>query len=199
VIFGLTDNFDSEIMEKLIPPQTPSFKLFFTVISQLGTPAVLIFSPIVVLWYILRKNNRKGYFIITVMVGAFILRNVLKILIARPRPELSSAAIDSYSYPSGHVLDGLCFYLALAITINESIDNKYKRVIVWVISVVLVALISISRIYLRVHYPTDVIGSIFLGVLWLLTVHQYFDKIEVFFKRIETLLGRALKNKATND
>jgi undecaprenyl-diphosphatase len=193
VIFGLTDNFDYEIMEKLIPPQTPPLKLFFTVITQLGTPAVLIFFLIVVLWYILRKNNRKGYFIITVMVGAFILGNVMKILIARSRPELSSAAIDSYSYPSGHVLDGLCFYLTLAIIINESIDNKNKRLIVWVIPVILVALISVSRIYLRTHYPTDVIASIILGVLWILTVHHYLDRIEAFFKRIGTLFGRAFK------
>ena len=119
--------------------------------------------------------------------------NGLKILIARPRPELSSTVWDSYSYPSGHVLDGLCFYLALAITINESLDNKYKRIIVWAIPVILVALISVSRIYLGAHYPTDVIASIILGALWLITVHHYLDKIEVLFIRIKTSLGRALK------
>jgi undecaprenyl-diphosphatase len=127
------------------------------------------------------------------MVGALILRSSLKILVARPRPELSSTAWDSYSYPSGHVVDGLCFYLALAITINESLDNKNKRIIVWVIPVIIVALISVSRIYLKVHYPTDVIGGILLGALWLLTVHHYLDQIEVFFKRIETNLRRGFK------
>ncbi len=193
VMTGQTDNFDSEIMQKQVFPQKQSLKSFFTVISQLGTSAVLIFFILAVTWYILRKDNRKAYFIITVMVGAFILGNVLKILIARPRPELSSTGLDSYSYPSGHVLDGLCFYLALAITINESIDNKNKRIIVWAIPVILVALISVSRIYLKAHYPTDIIASIILGALCILTAHHYWDRIEAFFKRIETLFGRAFK------
>jgi undecaprenyl-diphosphatase len=108
---------------------------------------------------------------------------------------LSSASIDSYSYPSGHVIDGLCFYLALAITINESTNNRIKMIIVWVISVVIVALICVSRIYLKVHYPTDVIASVFLGALWLLTVYYYIDKIEAFYKRIETLLARTFESK----
>jgi membrane-associated phospholipid phosphatase len=71
-------------------------------------------------------------------------------------------------------------------------DNRNKKIIAWIIPVIIIAMISFSRMYLRAHYPTDIIAGIVIGILWLLTVVLYFDKIEVPLIRMETFLGRTL-------
>jgi undecaprenyl-diphosphatase len=126
------------------------------------------------------------------MFGSVLIWELFNILISWPRPQTSIALTQSYSYPSGHVLVGVCFYLSSAITINDSMDNRNKKIIAWIIPVIIIAMISFSRMYLRAHYPTDIIAGIVIGILWLLTVVLYFDKIEVPLIRMETFLGRTL-------
>ncbi len=77
-------------------------------------------------------------------------------------------------------------------------DNRNKRIIAWAIPIIIIAMISVSRMYLRAHYPTDVIAGIVIGILWLLTVVIYFDKIEVLLNRIERTLGLDRINKYLN-
>ncbi len=197
-LFGRTLYFDNLIMKMLSFPNTYFLKLFFVGISQLSLYMAIIFPPIIVFWYILRNNKRKGHFILVVMVGSVLIWEFFNILISWPRPQTSIALTQSYSYPSGHVLVGVCFYLSLAITISDSMDNRNKRIIAWAIPIIIIAMISVSRMYLRAHYPTDVIAGIVIGILWLLTVVIYFDKIEVLLNRIERTLGLDRINKYLN-
>jgi undecaprenyl-diphosphatase len=189
-ITGKTEYFDSNIMHILNSSQIPILNLFLVGFSELGLIIAVVFSPIVILWYILGRNNRKGHFIAIVMFGSILIWEAFNILFVWSRPQSSITLTQSYSYPSGHVLVGLCFYLSLAITINDSVDNRNKRIVTWAIPVIIIAIISVSRMYLRAHYPTDVIAGLVIGVLWLLAVVLYFDKIEVPLIRIETFMGR---------
>jgi len=190
--------FDNLVMEMLSFSKTPILNLFFVGVSQLSLYIAIVFSPVIVIWYVLRNNKKKGHFILIVMVGSVLIWEFFNILISWPRPQTSIALTQSYSYPSGHVLVGVCFYLSLAITISDSMDNRNKRIIAWAIPIIIIAMISVSRMYLRAHYPTDVIAGIVIGILWLLTVVLYFDKIEVLLNRIERTLGLDRINKYLN-
>jgi undecaprenyl-diphosphatase len=179
-------------MEMFNFPKSPLLKLFFVGISQLSLYITIVGSPMVIIWYTLRSNKRNGYFILVVMFGSVLIWELFNILISWPRPQTSITLTQSYSYPSGHVLVGVCFYLSLALTINDSMDDRYKKIFVWIIPVIIIAMISVSRMYLRAHYPTDIIAGIIIGIIWLLMVVLYFDKIEVLLIRMEIFLGRTL-------
>ncbi|UCE37462.1 MAG: phosphatase PAP2 family protein [Thermoplasmata archaeon] len=159
----------------------------------------IIFPPIIAFWYILRNNKRKGHFVLIVIVGSVLIWEFFNIIISWPRPQTSIVLTQSYSYPSGHVLVGVCFYLSLAITISNSMDNRRKRIIAWAISIIIIAMISVSRMYLRAHYPTDVIAGIVIGVLWLLTVVLCFEKIEIMLIKVESTIRKVFNFMITDN
>ena len=93
---------------------------------------------------------------------------LLKILFHRTRPDLFRVVQETgYSFPSGHALATMCFYGMVAFLIMRIIDSWRGRLIVMTLAVVLSILIGISRIYLGVHYPTDVIAGYAAGSMWL--------------------------------
>ena len=102
------------------------------------------------------------------MAGAAVLDNGLKFSFHRPRPEpFFGVAPHSYSFPSGHALFSVCFYAALAALVVERVSNVWMRVLVWTVAGGIIALVGLSRIYLGVHYPSDVLGGYLAGAFWL--------------------------------
>lgn len=119
-------------------------------------------------WYLLRRRRSEAIFLaLTVGLGT-LLGNVLKPLIGRARPDIALARIpqpDPYSFPSGHALASFLFFGALvflAMTAEEDLPLRTKTVISAVLITVGLA-VSISRVYLGVHYVGDVIGAWLLG------------------------------------
>lgn len=119
-------------------------------------------------WYLLRRRRSEAIFLaLTVGLGTLV-GNLLKLLIGRARPDIDLARVaqpDSYSFPSGHALASFLFFGALVflvMTTEEEIPLKTKTVI----SATLIALgiaVSVSRVYLGVHYLGDIIGAWLLG------------------------------------
>ena len=102
------------------------------------------------------------------MAGAIVLGNVLKLSFARVRPEVFfGAAPATFSFPSGHALYAACLYGALACLIADRITDPAQRAALWTGAVLLAGAIGLSRIYLGVHYPTDVIGGYLVAVFWI--------------------------------
>jgi undecaprenyl-diphosphatase len=104
---------------------------------------------------------------ISIVAGAVVMR-LLKQGFDRPRPELVEHAtlVHNPSFPSGHSMMAAMIYLTLGILLARTQPNKGVRVFIVVISVVVTALVGISRVYLGVHWPTDVIGGWMLGGAW---------------------------------
>jgi len=96
------------------------------------------------------------------MAGALVLEIWLKLAFHRARPAafLGLASPDSYSFPSGHALYAMCLYSALA-----SITAG-RRMLAWTAAGLMIALIGFSRIYLGVHYPSDVLAGWSIGWFW---------------------------------
>jgi len=104
--------------------------------------------------------------------GGALLVTVIKALVARDRPDPLLRAIteDGFSFPSGHAASSLVILCTIAWLISMTTSNRTIRATAWVAAVPLAIVIGLSRIYLGVHYPTDVLAGWVLGATWLVTV-----------------------------
>jgi undecaprenyl-diphosphatase len=106
------------------------------------------------------------------MAGAVVLNFVLKTAFSRDRPTtyFDTPVPDSYSFPSGHALFSLCFYASLGWIITRHLSSRWTKAAVWTISVFLFCGVGLSRIYLGVHYPSDVLAGYTAAIIWLIAV-----------------------------
>ncbi len=105
-------------------------------------------------------------------VGASILNTSLKSMLHRPRPELVPhlATVSNASFPSGHAMISAAIYLTIGLMLSEVQTRRSARIFVMTFCSLLVLLIGVSRIYLGVHWPTDVLSGWCLGSIWALAV-----------------------------
>jgi undecaprenyl-diphosphatase len=134
-------------------------------LSPVGLLAVAVF---------LYRGWRRGALLVLVtLVGAWVLDTGLKLLFARARPRPFFdfyPAPESYSFPSGHALFSVCFFGGLAVLLTHRVNGRALQAAVWVVAVALILLIGGSRVYLGVHYPTDVVGGYAVGIAWVSAV-----------------------------
>jgi len=154
--------------------ETPNLTSLMWGASVYGAPLVL--GPLGIaaaVAFLLRGWRRGAALVVATLGGAILLNGGLKTLFARIRPQAFYdyyPAPDSYSFPSGHALFATCFFGGIAVLMAHRLDSRIGQVLIWLVALVLTFLISISRIYLGVHYPTDVIGGFAVGVIWVIAV-----------------------------
>jgi undecaprenyl-diphosphatase len=94
-------------------------------------------------------------------LGATIAETVMKIAVGRPRPEG-----PAYGFPSGHAMESAIVYLTLAAILMRASESRVTKIYILGIAVLLTTLAGVSRVYLGVHYPTDVLGGWIVGFMW---------------------------------
>jgi undecaprenyl-diphosphatase len=106
------------------------------------------------------------------MIGASMLNITLKLAFKRARPEpfFDLAAPASYSFPSGHSLASCCFFAGLAAVLAGRVKRRRARILIWIAATIMFLLIGLSRIYLGVHYTTDVIAGFSAALIWIVVV-----------------------------
>jgi undecaprenyl-diphosphatase len=141
-----------------------------TFIGRLYSVLPLAAGVIVVLWRTGLK--REAWVLAFVMAGEVPIEQVLKWAIHRPRPSpfFSYALPSSYSFPSGHALASVLLFGTLAALLAPHIRGKSNKLLLWLAAALMIAAIGFSRVYLGVHYPTDVIAGYAAGLAWVLTV-----------------------------
>lgn len=149
--------------------QSDSLTSIAYALSFLGSAPVLAVLFVIAIGVLLRAKRRVAIqTLLIVMAGEIVLQNGLKVLIARPRPEpFFPVTVDTYSFPSGHALSALCFFGTLALLARGFLQSPGWRTAVLAASATLIMGIGWSRIYLGVHYPSDVIGGFVIGVAWI--------------------------------
>ena len=168
------DVFNKEIMYGDII----GYKLISTfLISDFVTPiakfitnfgGAIFLSIATVMLFLLIKNKKIGLSIISNIVIITILNQLLKRILQRPRPtEFRIVEETGYSFPSGHSMVSMAFYGYLIYLIYRYIKNKYVKWTLITILSILICLIGISRIYLGVHYTSDVLGGFLISVSYL--------------------------------
>lgn len=161
--------FDQSLLLWIHQFATPRNDRLMLAITQLGNPSfvVIIFigSVLILGW---RRNYQELLVLILAALGAWILNTELKLFFSKPRPELWISLIKetSYSFPSGHALGSSVLYGFLAYLLA----TRYTRltILIYTIAILLIATIGFSRLYLGVHWPTDILAGYGVGFLWLM-------------------------------
>ena len=137
------------------------------IITQFGSALLLIILTVVLAIIIKDKKISFSIFLNLILVG--LINQILKHIVQRPRPtEYRIIDEKGYSFPSGHSMASVAFYGFLIYLIYKNIKNKYLKYILIALLFALIMSIGISRIYLGVHYPSDVIAGFLVAISYLI-------------------------------
>jgi undecaprenyl-diphosphatase len=150
-------------MSSFVTPFGVKVALF---VSNIGSPYSFLLLAIaaVMIFWLYKKPYYLIQFIVTLGVG-YLSVYVLKILIAKPRPVAALIQVGGYSFPSGHATVATLFCSLLIFAYKDHIKNVFLRLLFIIILSISALAISFSRVYLSVHYLSDVVVGIILGLL----------------------------------
>ncbi len=138
-------------------------------VTSLGSMTVLGIVLFGVAGYLLLERRRAAAsWILAAVGGGVLLENGLKLLFLRPRPEIVPAAVQvfSASFPSGHATMSAIAYLTLGVLLARTQETFGVRLYVMALAILLTFAVGVSRIYLGVHYPSDVLAGWCIGAAW---------------------------------
>jgi undecaprenyl-diphosphatase len=176
VVEGETRAFDETVLLAFRDRNNPSYpigpvwlQIMFRDVSPLGGYAVVTLISLTVTGYLLMDGKRAAAILVLVSVGGgAALSNLLKFAIARPRPDLVARLVEvnTTSFPSGHATLAAVTYLTLGALLSRLEGRRRAKIYVLTVAVALTFLIGVSRIYLGVHWPTDVLAGWCVGSAW---------------------------------
>lgn len=161
---------------------TSKFMLFITYMGK--WQAVFLGTSLFAIVLFLLGKRRYCYSLILSVAGGQVLVSILKNIITRQRPPLANAVImeKSFSFPSGHAFIIFSFYLLAAYILWKLIRGRVRHAMILVLGIALIILIPMSRVYLGVHWASDVLGSVFVGMAWLSVFITYLSIQDRFGK-----------------
>jgi undecaprenyl-diphosphatase len=166
---GYTQHFDTAVLRWLGAHHTPTLTTIMTEVTPLGTGVVVLTVVGITtafLWHTEHKHSAR--MLLAATAGNILLNNVLKLFFDRARPsvfEWETHAASS-SFPSGHAMSATVVYGTVAYLLARLQKHRWARAITLLLAVIMVALICLTRLYLGVHYPSDVLGGIIVGLAW---------------------------------
>jgi membrane-associated phospholipid phosphatase len=157
---------------------SPGLDLVMNAITTVGSvPFVAVVFVIVVALLLYHRHRAEALFLTAAIVGSVALNGTLKLVVERPRPALPWAhVLPDYSFPSGHSMDSLVFYLALALVVWTLYGPRAGSIAIPLALLVVIA-VGFSRIYLGYHYLSDVVGGFAAGLAWLFVVALAFETV----------------------
>ncbi len=162
---------DLLINSKMALLQNPFLTKIMTVITGIGSEICLAVLSILLLCFLLyKKRYHKSLLLAFGMLGGLLIELSIKAIIQRERPESALAEATGYSFPSAHAMMTLVFFAILIYTVKDDIKSLFLRYLFIAASIFLVLLVSFSRLYLGVHWLSDVIGGLAIGTVWLLVL-----------------------------
>ena len=161
--------FDSVVYNFLVDNRNNVLNNFFKIITQFGSALFLIIITILCVIFI--RDKKYKILIPANLITIVIINIVLKNFFLRPRPnELRLIEETGYSFPSGHAMASTAFYGLLIYIVHEKVENKILRNTICIMLGLLILLISISRIYVGVHYTSDVIAGTCFSIAYLILI-----------------------------
>ena len=169
VFEGDMTRFDAVVRATVHGWSTPHLTAAMQVLTFLGSVLFIVSATLLLCllfwWYGWRREALR---LAVAMLGAAGLDEILKHAFRRPRPvPFFGPTPHTYSFPSGHSLSSLCFYGVLAGLMGSHLRQRGWRLLLWVLALLLAGAIGLSRIYLGVHYPTDVVAGFLAALMWI--------------------------------
>lgn len=175
VMTGFSSNFDNAISLFFSVHNNVTFTNIFKTISFIYSPKFMIVLNVLLFIFIILKKKYKLLIIVLSSISSVIINNLVKLIVRRERPDYLRMVMEkSYSFPSGHAMISVLFFGSIIYLVNKY-NLKYKKLITFSLST-FVLLVGISRIYLGVHYLTDVVGGYLLGFIVLFLIIHLFER-----------------------
>jgi membrane-associated phospholipid phosphatase len=185
-IFGLENTaFDMRVFDSIRPYVNDANTRIMQFITIFATGEFLVPANITLaLFFLLKKHRWYSLTVPVVSLGSFLVMSLAKLLFSRARPDdpVFRAALG-FSFPSGHAMSAMTFYGLLIYLVWKNVDNIILKWILTFLLVVFIHLIGFSRIYLRVHYASDVMAGFSLGLIWLVLSLWVVHRIEKYTKK----------------
>lgn len=177
VVSGATEDFDQAVYHAVISLRSNFLDQYFIHITRLGNTMMIIF---VVLLFFVSFRNRYALILIASAIDSFLLNTLIKVCVQRERPNvLRLISQGGYSFPSGHTMMAVCVYGYLLYLAFSCIKNKVLKYGVSVFLFLVILSIGISRIYVGVHFATDVLAGYLFALSYLFLLIEVTKKVKV--------------------
>lgn len=167
VSFGITNSIDTLVHSYILNIRNDNLTAILKIITNLaGASFLLAFSTILLIF---SKQKKISLLVLINLISAFLINEITKSIFTRTRP-VGINLIDEtgYSFPSGHSMVALSFYGFITYILFKQTKNKYNKILLLTTFSIIIISIGFSRIYLGVHYLTDVIGGFLLSIIYLI-------------------------------
>lgn len=176
VLEGRTQSFDESVLRALRRPDNPAMPIgpdWTTEVGRdltaVGGVAVLLLATLAVAGFFLLDGKFAAMgFVLAAVAGGLAASSLLKACFARPRPDVVPhlSRVYTSSFPSGHSMMSAIVYLTLGALLARMVTQRRLKFYFLAVALVLTALVGVSRVYLGVHYPTDVLAGWTAGLVW---------------------------------
>jgi undecaprenyl-diphosphatase len=183
---GSTQAFDDSVLRWMAAHRSPALEPVVLEITFLGTGTVVFMIVAVSAMFLwLTKHRYSSALLLIATIGGILLNNLLKMGFGRPRPQLFDwgTHVVSWSFPSGHAMSSAVVYGTVAYLAARLQKKHWHRVVTMLVAVVLIALIGFTRLYLGVHYPSDVIAGVIIGLAWAAFCMATLEAIQLYARR----------------
>ncbi|MBT2648418.1 phosphatase PAP2 family protein [Bacillus sp. ISL-34] len=173
--------FDEDVISLVQGWESPLLTDIMKFFTYIGSTVSLIILSLVILFFLYRvlKHRLELVLFSAVMVGSPLLNLMVKLLFQRARPDLHRLIeIGGYSFPSGHAMNAFSLYGILTFLLWRHMTVKWARILLILFSMMMILSIGISRIYLGVHYPSDIIAGYLAGGCWIAISIWFFQRYQ---------------------
>ena len=165
--------FDAQALRAIAGGRNATLTSIAWVVTEAGSFVLL--APLSIAFLLLRRWKRPADDIALVVIaaGSALLPFVVKLIVARPRPTIEHLShLSSLSFPSEHTTQAAAIYLTIALMLSQSLTRGWREAAI-ALGVVIALAVAWSRVYLGVHYPTDVTAGLMLGWSWALLIFHW--------------------------
>ncbi len=183
---GETQAFDDTVIRWMGAHHSPTMDAVMLEVTALGTgTVVLMIVAVAALFLVLTKHKYSASLLLASTFGGLVLNGVLKLGFNRPRPSIFVPAVHtvSSSFPSVHAMSAAIVYSTVAYLAARLHKRMWARWVVMTMALILIAFISFSRLYLGVHYPSDVVAGVAIGLAWAGFCMATLEAIQKFWLR----------------
>ena len=183
---GRTLAFDRAAMKWMEANRIAILDNFLLDVTALGTGlVVIILVGVAALFLALTKHRYSALLLVVATAGGQLLSTVLKMVYDRPRPDMVDHLTHtmSSSFPSGHAMSGVIVYGTVAYLAARLQKKAWERWLTMLVAVVIILAIAASRVYLGVHYPSDVLAGTIIGAAWAAFCMAGLEAVNVFAER----------------
>jgi undecaprenyl-diphosphatase len=149
--------------------------------SALGSVGVLVLATLAAVGFLMLAQLRRAAVVVLIAIGSGVLVSMLlKLGFNRPRPDLVAhgTLVSSASFPSGHSMMSAVVYLTLGSLVARVVPGTRLRIYIVAVAVLLTLLVGVSRVYLGVHWPTDVLAGWLAGAVWAIACAVVMERLQ---------------------